>query len=94
MDFQQFRDIHHLIPQALDLSLSSTERDLPQIEDSDEWEIYVEYRKIVSQFLIDAPENGIQIPDFSFLFYWSRGHQEHYVSLAEYLLCFLKESRR
>ena len=95
VDFQQFRDIHHLIPQALDPSLSSTARDYPQIEDSDKWEIYVEYRKIVSRFLID--QNGAQIPHNSryySLFCWSRDRQEHYVSLAEYLLRFLKERRQ
>jgi hypothetical protein len=54
VDFPQFRDIHHLIPQVLDLRPKhTTERDYHQIEDSDKWEIYVKYRKIVSRFLID-----------------------------------------
>ena len=89
MDFQQFRDIHRLIPQALELNDFS---DYPQIEDSDKWEIYVKYRKIVSRFLID--QNGAQIPNprYTSLFYWSRARQEHYVSLARYLIRFLMES--
>ena len=94
MDFQQFRDIHHLIPVVLELPgvrLSPMAHHCPQIEDSDKWEIYVKYRKIVSQFLIDQ---SAQIPDkfrYPSLFCWSRGPQEHYVSLAKYLLHFLKE---
>ena len=95
MDFQQFRDIHHLIPQVLDIRA----RDYPQIEDSDKWEIYVKYRKIVSRFLTHSetwPRPGIyprsiyrdsnQSPID--LFRWSSG-QEQYVSLAEYLINFL-----
>ena len=101
MDFQQFRDIHHLIPQVLDLY--STDRDYPQIEDSDKWEIYVKYRRIVSQFLIDQSrfENSPRLyhpsiyqPDLKntpiSLFRWSGG-EEHYVSLAKYLISFLSE---
>ena len=80
VDFQQFCNIHHLIPQALDTNLlSNTGSGYPQIMsqivDSDKWEIYVKYRKIVSRFLIDRTA------------LWSNG-QEHwqYVSLARYLL--------
>ena len=81
VDFPQFRDIHHLIPQALDLrstyirTHNRTEH-YYQIEDSDKWEIYFKYRKIVSRFLKTA--------------LWSKG-QEHweYVSLAKYLLSSL-----
>ena len=90
MDFDQFRDIHHLIPQALDSSHGRSS-DCPQIEDPDKWKIYVKYRKIVSQFLIDL--NGTQFPEslpYYSLFCWSRGRQEHYVDLAKYL-DFLKE---
>ena len=90
VDFPHFRDIHYLIPQALELNDFS---DYPQIEDSDKWEIYVKYRKIVSRFLID--QNGVQIPHnprYDSLFCWSRGRQEHYVSLARYLIRFLMES--
>ena len=90
VDFQQFRDIHHLIPQALDPSYPSTEPHCPQIEDPDKWEIYVKYRKIVSQFLIDL--NYSYDPNYYSLYCWSRGRQEHYVSLAKYLLLFLEES--
>ena len=54
VDFPQFRDIHHLIPHFLDRTPKyPLEREYYQIEDSDKWEIYVEYRKIVSRFLID-----------------------------------------
>ena len=95
MDFQQFRDIYHLIPLTLDPSLSLTS-DCPRIEDSDKWEIYVKYRKIISQFLIAGDNNGVQIPDdlisrYYYIFRWSRDRQEHYVSLAEHLIRFLKE---
>ena len=93
VDFQQFRDIHHLIPQALDSSPFSECR---QIEDPDKWEIYLKYRKIVSQFMtpIASDQNDAQIPDNPFLFYWRAGHEWRYVSLAEYLLRFLQESPR
>ena len=94
MDFQQFRDIHYLIPQALDPGFFSREHDYPQIEDSEKWEIYVKYRRIVSRFLID--QNGAQIshnPRYDSLFCWSRGCQEHYVSLARYLIRSLAEGR-
>ena len=105
MDFPQFRDIHHLIPQVLDLrSLHLTpKRDWHQIEDSDQWEIYVGYREIVSQFLIDQIGSPVyqhppycvrgSSPLYTFVncYRWSRGGQEHYVSLAKYLLSFLLE---
>ena len=85
VDFQQFRDIHHLIPQALDPSYPSMEPHCPQIEDPDKWEIYVKYRKILSQFLIDQNDDHN-----SSLHFWSIGRQERYFSLAKYLLGFLK----
>ena len=94
VDFQQFRDIHHLIPQALDSSPFSECR---QIEDPDKWEIYFKYRKIVSQFLIDQIQSDAPNPPiphnlhYHSSFRWSGGRQEHYVSLAKYLLRFLKE---
>ena len=54
VDFPQFRDIHHLIPQALDQRRGRMmDYDIDRIEDSDNWEIYVKYRKIVSRFLIE-----------------------------------------
>ena len=85
MDFPQFRDIHHLIPQVLDLTPKhTTECDYHYIEDSDNWEIYVKYRKIVSRFLIDHFRSDIG-------FYSWSGGQDHYVSLAKYLLSFLSE---
>ena len=104
VDFQQFHDIHHLIPQILDpardfqhpdpIWTQSAARDhCHQIEDSDKWELYVKYHKIVSQVLID--QNGTQIPLNSqhfYLIFWSVGHQEQYVSLANYLLRYLNES--
>jgi len=95
VDFPQFRDIHHLIPQILDLKPNDYATALgpdyyhqidyhDQIEDSDKWEIYVEYRKVVSRFLIDQTRS--EIPHYS---RWSG--QEHYVSLAKYLLSLLSE---
>ena len=100
VDFEQFRDIHHLIPQALDRKEHS---DYPQIEDTDKWEIYVKYRKIVSRFLIDQSryetwsrnhQHSIYRPFLNNLpitvFRWS-GSEEHYVSLAKYLLSSLSE---
>ena len=81
VDFPQFPDIHHLIPQILDLRPKHmTERYYHQIEDSDKWEIYVKYRKIVSQLLIDRRRSS--------MFFVV---QEHYVDLAKYLLNFLSE---
>ena len=82
MDFEQFRDIHYLIPEALEPNLPS---DYPQIEDPDKWELYVKYRKILSQFLIDQNDDHN-----SSLHFWSIGRQERYFSLAMYLLNFLK----
>ena len=95
VDFPQFRNIHHLIPQVLDLRpkvhysgnesiiLGTRQYNYHQIEDSDKWEIYVKYRKMVSQLLIDGRQSSM------FLVV-----QEHYVSLAEYLLSFLSEGLR
>ena len=67
-------------------------------KNSDKWEIYVEYRKIVSQFLIDQTRFEIPLdPRFSsFKFLrWARGGklEEHYVGLAKHLLSFLSECR-
>ena len=85
MDFPQFRDIHHLIPQVLDLTRKhTTECDYHYTEDADNWEIYVKYRKIVSRFLIDHFRSDIG-------FYSWSGGQDHYVSFAKYLLSFLSE---
>jgi hypothetical protein len=91
VDFPQFRDIHHLIPQVLDSRPKhTTERDYRhQIEDSDKWEIYVKYRKIVSRFLIDQTRSALSLV-IRVIFVGSGG-QEHYVSLAKYLLSFLSE---
>ena len=95
MDFPQFRNIHHLIPQVLDLRpkvlyygeesiiLATRQYDYHQIEDSDKWEIYVKYRKMVSQLLIDGRQSSMVLVV-----------QKHYVSLAEYLLRFLSEGLR
>ena len=103
MDFPQFPNIHRLIPQILDLIPKHTiEHDYHQIEDPDKWEIYVKYRKIVSQFLVDQRHRGLMIYDplhnlnsrLLHLDYLSDKHfvgQEDYVSLAKYLLNFLSE---
>ena len=90
VDFPQFRDIHHLIPRVLDLRPKhKTEHDYHQIEDSDKWEVYVEYRKFVSRFLIDQTRS--EIPRYSYVkfFRWAGESQKHYVRLAKYLLKFL-----
>ena len=89
VDFPQFRDIHHLIPQVLDIT---GKLDYRQIEDSDKWEIYVKYRQIVSRFLIGP--TCCRIPPRTattnfFFSAWSSGGQENYVNLAKYLLSFL-----
>ena len=93
VDFPQYRDIHHLIPQALDITQMHTAKlDYHQIEDSDKWEIYVKYRQIVSRFLTccEIPPDTHN-PSF-FFSAWSRGGQENYVNLAKYLLnSFLSE---
>ena len=66
VDFPQFRDIHHLIPQVLDIiEMHTTRLDYHQIEDSDKWEIYVKYRQIVSRFLIGQTWNP-RNPSFIF----------------------------
>jgi hypothetical protein len=78
------------------------ERDYHEIEDSDKWEIYVKYRKIVSLFLITQRlQSSLSIYQPSLLNYRppSRYYspvknfvrQEHYFSLAKYLLSFLSE---
>ena len=100
VDFPQFRDIHNLIPLVLDIrpnNWASPIFDYLQgdfIKDSDKWEIYVEYRKIVSRFLIDQTRSEIRRdPRFSSSNFldWSRGGKEHYVSLAKHLLSFLSK---
>ena len=87
VDFPQFRDIHHLIPQVLDIT---GKLDYCQIEDSDKWEIYVKYRQIVSRFLIDAIFRDTHDPSFPIID-WSKRGQENYVNLAKYLLSFLSK---
>ena len=104
MDFPQFPNIHRLIPQVLDLRPKHTiEHNYHQIEDSDKWEIYVKYRKIVSQFLVDQHHRSTPIAiynhshdhsrfretDFRYVKFFVR--QEHYVGLAKYLLSFLSD---
>ena len=100
VDFPQFYDIHHLIPLALDTMSPDISKPVFYIrqggdiigKDSDKWEIYVEYRKIVSRFLIDQTRSGIpRDPRFSSVNFhlWSRGDKKHYVRLAQYLLSFL-----
>ena len=81
-DFQleQFRDIYHLIPQALD----ARDGQCPQIEDPDKWKIYVKYCKILSQILIDQNDSN------SSSNCWAIGRQERYFRLAFQLLDFLK----
>ena len=92
VDFPQLRDIHHLIPQALDRrQLRKTNYYCHRIEDSDNWEIYVKYRKIVSRFFPINQIRSSEFSDYSSIIHWSGGvsgghWQEHYVSLAEYLL--------
>ena len=91
VDFLQFRYIHHLIPRVLDLR-HTTNSDYHQIEDSDKWEIYIKYRKIVSRFLIDlirSPDPSY--PFFTFLLWGTDEGQGRYVSLAKYLLSFMSE---
>ena len=95
VDFPQFRDIHYLIPQALDIiPMDTADPDYHQIEDSDKWEIYVNYRQVVSQYLIGRTCRGIP-PDTHnpsyFFSAWSRGGEENYVNLAKHLLSFLSE---
>ena len=81
MDFPQFPDIHHLIPQILELKLTS-EASLGyyHIEDSGKWQIYVKYRQIVSRFLTDQTRSGSLFVS-----------QSRYVDLAKYLALFLTE---
>ena len=91
VDFPQFRDIHHLIPQVLGMT---AKLDFRQIEDSDKWEIYVKYRQIVSRFLI-GPRCWIPPREDRHNFFfsaWSRGGQENYVNLAKYLLRYMSKS--
>ena len=93
VDFPQFRDIHHLIPQAL-IQRRGRMMDYycDRIEDSDNWDLYVKYRKIVSRFLITNQIRSSDITDYSStggsFVHWSGG-EEHYVSLAKYLLSLL-----
>ena len=92
VDFPQFRDIHHLIPQVLDSTVNCfATPGSDYSKDSNKWEIYVEYRKIVSRFLIDQTHSEIphdpRFSSFNF-FRWSRGGKEHYISLAKHLLSF------
>ena len=103
VDFPQFPDIHHLIPLVLDtrpnywLGFSLNDHQHIKITKiSDKWEIYVEYRKIVSRFLIDQarsenpPDPRFSSVNFNFI-RWSGGGQKPYVSLAKYLHTFLSE---
>ena len=83
MDFPQFPDIHYLIPRVLDLTVTHTASfDYHQIKDLGkcQWEIYVKYRQIVSQFLTDGVRSGHLFVD-----------QSSYVELVTYLVRFLTE---
>ena len=100
VDFPQFRDIHHLIPLVLERrpnylsGLNDYQQDDGIEINSEKWEIYVEYRKIVSRFLIDQAHSEIpRDPRFSSLHFirWSSGDQKPYVSLVKHLLTFLLE---
>ena len=102
VDFPQFRDIHHLIPLVLDTRPNYWGEvfhihqgdDIKIGKNSDKWKIYVEYREIVSRFLIDQTRSEIpRDPRFSSVNFlrWSRGGKEHYVGLANHLLSFLSE---
>ena len=100
VDFPQFPDIHHLIPLVLDtrpnywLGFSLNDHQHIKITKiSDKWEIYVEYRKIVSRFLIDQARSETHDPRFSSdnFIRWTRGGQKPYVSLAKHLITFLSE---
>ena len=97
VDFPQFPNIHHLIPQVLDLRPKhTTQRYYRQIEDSHKWEIYVKYREIVSRFLVDHIRRAsLSTHRDPFSIYWPPPHyfagQEHYVGLAKYLLSLLSE---
>jgi hypothetical protein len=103
VDFPQFPDIYHLIPRVLDLRparmMEHGYLQMIQIEDSDEWETYVKYRKIVSQFLTDQTRSLINGPPIF------HGHRygspvslyvgrDRYVGLAMYLLHFLLKDLR
>jgi hypothetical protein len=82
VDFPQFHDIHHLIPQVLDLKTTHTmSLDYHQIEDPGKWKIYVKYRQIVSRFLTDWTRSGSLFVG-----------QSSYVGLAKYLTLFLTEN--
>ena len=95
VDFPQYRDVHHLIPLILEKRSNYLQRDgIIILKNSEKWEIYVEYRKIVSRFLIDKARSEIpRDPRFSSVHFirWSRGGQKPYVSLAKHLLTFLSE---
>ena len=80
VDFPQFPEICCLIPRVLDLRPTyTTERD--QIEESGKWEIYVQYRHIVSRFLTDRTRSGDLFVG-----------QNHYTGFAEYLSLFLSKA--
>jgi hypothetical protein len=81
VDFPQFYDVHHLIPQVLDLRPKHMiERYHGQSEDADKWEIYLKYRQIVFDFLTDPDRSG-------HLFVG----QDRYVRLAKYLFILLSD---
>ena len=79
-----------------------------QFEDTDQWEIYVKYRKFVSEFLtnrtwsrrsnLSTYQPPARLNNWSPLRYYRPATfivvQEHYVSLAYYLLSFLPEGLR
>ena len=97
VDFPEFPNVHHLIPQILDLRPNYMLINYcRQIKDSDKWEIYVKYRKVVSQFQIHQIHQA-SLSDFQNSSSIYQPHplyftgQEHYVGLAKYLLSFLSE---
>ena len=75
MDFPQFYDVHHLIPQVLELQPKhAVERYYDRLEDANSWETYLKYRQIAFDFLTHRARSG-------HLFVG----QDRYIRLAKYL---------
>jgi len=80
VDFPQFCDIHHLIPLVLDSRAKYTVKDYDaQTEDTGNWEIYLKYRQILSEFLTDRARSALYVD------------QDRYARFAKYLVLFLSD---
>ena len=74
VDFSGFQDVHEVIFDVVNARYGPSR----SRHDPEEWEIYVKYRQLLSEFLTDQRRSGALFVE-----------TVHYLKLAEYLVSFL-----